>query len=61
MEAVRSVVIASVEKINVESNVSPEEYAKSVREMMMELGMNDCYVSVIDAPIAYGYVASKGE
>ena len=61
MEAIRSIMIISTEKINVENSESPEEYAKIVRETMTELGMKDCYVSVIDAPIAYGYVASKGE
>ncbi len=61
MEAVRGVMILSTEKINVESDVSPEEYAKSVRETMTELGMKDCYVSVIDTPVVYGYVSSKGE
>jgi len=61
MEATRSIMIISTERIDTEKTFSPEEYAKSVKETMDAIGMKDCYVSVVDAPIGYGYLEKKGE
>ena len=60
MEATRSIMIVSTERIDTEKATSPEEYAKKVKETMDEIGMKDCCVSVVDAPLAFGYEVRKG-
>lgn len=60
MEATRSIMIICTERIDTEKSISPEEYAKKVKETMDEIGMKDCCVSVVEAPIAFGCEVRKG-
>lgn len=60
MEATRSIMIISTERIDIDKNDSPEEYAKKIKETMEEIGMKDCCVSVVDAPLAFGGEVRKG-